>query len=156
MMNRMTLLVFGLVFGALAVAGAQGPVMRVAVSVEGEVVDVACYMGHRVPSPQHPKCTKSCLMDGTPIGLLVKGQGLYLLLEDPGARQAYQALKQAAAEQVKVTGQTTKRGGVQTLVVQEAVVLRQAPSACSEEPAINAPSAGYCGDPSPSPSSHTP
>lgn len=155
-MNKMIFLVFGLTFGGLAVADAQGPVKQAAVSVEGDVVDVACYMGHRVPSPQHPKCTKSCLMDGAPIGLLVKGQGLYLLLEDPGARQAYQALKQAAAVQVKVTGKTTKRGRVQTLVVQEAVVLGADPSACSEEPAINAPSAGYCGEPNPSPSPHTP
>lgn len=152
-MNKMTLVVLGLAFCGLAIASAQGPVKQTTVSVEGEVVDIACYMGHRVPSPQHPKCTKSCLMDGTPIGLLVKGQGLYLLLEDPGSRQAYQSLKQAAAEQIKVTGTTTKRGGVQTLLVKEAIVLRDAPSACSEEPAISVPSAGYCGEPSPIPTS---
>lgn len=95
-------------------------------------------------------------MDGTPIGLLVKGKGLYLLLEDPGARQAYQAIKLAAAERVKVTGKITRRDGIQTLIVQEAVVLRGDPSACSEEPASNATSAGYCGEPMPSPSSHAP
>ncbi|OGR93555.1 MAG: hypothetical protein A2992_05425 [Elusimicrobia bacterium RIFCSPLOWO2_01_FULL_59_12] len=59
-------------------AGSRDP-LNVA-SVEGEVVDIACFMG-KDHKRDHPQCTKSCLLDGTPIGLLGAEGSFYLLLE---------------------------------------------------------------------------
>ena len=123
---------------------AQSPVKKSSISLEGEVVDVACYMGHRVPSSKHPKCTKSCLMDGTPIGLLV-GEDLYLLLEDASNPRAYQTLKQAATEKVKAKGVVSIRGGLRTVTVQEVMTLKEAVSGCTEQIDPKLPEAGYCG-----------
>ena len=140
--SRLILAVFML--GIPAVLGAQGPAKKSSISLEGEIVDVACYMGHRVPSSKHPKCTKSCLMDGTPIGLLA-ADDLYLLLEDGGNPKAYQTLKQAATERVKARGIASTRGGLRTLTVQEVTVLKEAVSGCTEQVDPIAPEAGYCG-----------
>ncbi len=129
---------------AMPVFAAPNLANKSSISLEGEIVDIACFTGHRVPSSKHPKCTKSCLMDGTPIGLLA-GDDLYLLLEDSGNSKAYQTLKQAATERVKTRGIASRRGGLRTLTVQEVTILKEAVSGCTEQVDPVAPEAGYCG-----------
>ena len=111
------------------------------------------FQAPNIPSARHPKCTKSCLMDGTPIGLLAEGGDLYLLLEDPADPKAYRTLKQAATERVKASGVVSARGGLRTLTVQDVTVLKESPAACSESSNASVPDAGYCGEGAP-PMSH--
>ena len=90
------------------------------VTVQGEVVDLACYMGHEAKGAKHKDCAEMCMKGGMPIGLLTDKGRVYLLLEDHTSKEAYQSLKGMAAEQVKVLGDLHKRGGLEAIVVEKA------------------------------------
>jgi hypothetical protein len=88
-------------------------------TLTGEIVDMACYVGHPATGrgPSHRKCADTCLKKGMPMGLLTEDKQLYLLLEDHDNPKPYQQLKEKAAETVTVEGDKKSEGGVQGLVV---------------------------------------
>ena len=90
------------------------------ITVQGEVVDMACYMGHQAMGAKHKDCGDMCIKGGMPIGLLTAQGTVYLLLEDHTSKEAYQSLKGMTAEQVKVMGDLHKRGGLEAVVVEKA------------------------------------
>lgn len=85
--------------------------------VQGEVLDMACYMAHEGKGRKHKKCAAACIAGGAPIGLLTQEGGVYLLVEDHENKLPYEGLKSLAAEQVRVTGNVHSRGGVQAVVI---------------------------------------
>ena len=91
-------------------------------SLTGEIVDLACYMGHGNPEkmrgPSHRKCADMCLKKGMPIGLVTDDKQVYLMLEDHDNPNPYQSLKEKAAETVTVEGNKVSLGGSQGLVVE--------------------------------------
>jgi hypothetical protein len=112
-----------LVLGLLAaIAGTNATTARAMDSVKGEIVDLACYMGHPNPEkmrgPSHRKCADMCLKKGMPIGLVTDDKQVYLLLEDHDNPNPYQALKEKAAETVTVEGNKVSVGGSQGFVVE--------------------------------------
>lgn len=88
------------------------------VSLTGEVVDMACYMGHEGKGKKHADCAKMCAVGGVPIGLLVDGKTLYLLVEDHDDKKPYDEAKKKAGETATVKGKLVKRGGLSALIVQ--------------------------------------
>ncbi|SRR5258708_7389450 len=90
------------------------------ITVQGEVVDLACYMGHEAKGAKHKDCGDMCLKGGMPMGLLTDKGAVYLLLEDHTNKEAYQSLKAKAAENVRVMGDLHKRGGIQAITVEKA------------------------------------
>lgn len=38
--------------------------------VQGELVDMSCYMAHEGKGPKHADCAKTCVLGGAPLGLL--------------------------------------------------------------------------------------
>ena len=90
-------------------------------TVTGEIVDMACYVGHPATGrgSSHRKCADTCLKKGMPMGLLTEDKQLYLLLEDHDNPKPYQQLKEKAAETVTVEGEKKSEGGVQGLVVND-------------------------------------
>src|SRR3989344_1540250 len=86
-------------------------------SVQGEVLDMVCFMTHNGMGPKHQKCALTCLKDGAPMGLLSKDGSVYLLIEDHDAKQPYLDLKALAGEQVKVKGKVFLKGGVKAIQV---------------------------------------
>ncbi len=84
--------------------GAGAPTSDKGTNLEGEIVDVACYVGLQHKDAQQGKCTKSCLLDGTPIGLATSGGELYLLLENSTDTKPYQLAKQTPAQKVRIFG----------------------------------------------------
>jgi len=128
-------------FGAAASATDKGT------NWEGEIVDVACYVGLQHKDAQQGKCTKSCLLDGTPIGLATSGGDLYLLLENSDNKKPYQLAKQTPAQKVRVFGRTYTRGGMKVLTVDQLETLGQGATGCSDrtsDPGVSDP--GYCGE----------
>ncbi|HZP43625.1 MAG TPA: hypothetical protein VFD84_19225 [Candidatus Binatia bacterium] len=91
-------------------------------SLKGEIVDLACYMGHPNPEkmrgPSHRKCAETCLKKGMPIGLVTDDKQVYLLLEDHDNPNPYAQLKEKAAETVTVEGNKVSVGGSQGFVVE--------------------------------------
>lgn len=112
-----------LLIGAIAALPCTSTVpARAMDSLRGEIVDLACYMGHGNPEkmrgPSHRKCAETCLKKGMPIGLVTDDNQVYLLLEDHDNPNPYGQLKEKAAETVTVEGNKVSVGGSQGFVVE--------------------------------------
>lgn len=88
------------------------------VTVQGEILDMHCYMGHGAKGPKHKECARKCLNEGAPAGLLGNDGKVYLLVEDHDKSKPYQELRKKGAEEVTVKGKLFNRGGVQAIVVE--------------------------------------
>jgi hypothetical protein len=106
---------------ALVAAGllAGAATVRADDTITGEVVDLACYIGHPETGhgQSHRKCADVCLKKGMPVGILTEDKQVYLLLEDHDNPKPYDAVKQKPAETVTVEGRKASQGGVQAFVV---------------------------------------
>lgn len=124
-MNRITAAALVLCLGAAGRGWAAGhehhhakaDAKQGAQTVTGEVLDMNCFMTHSGSGKKHAKCAKQCALEGSPMGILAANGDVYLLVEDHSKKKAFAAVKELAAEQVKVSGELRKRGGVQALVV---------------------------------------
>jgi len=87
-------------------------------TLEGEVLDLACYMAHEGRGKKHAKCAKQCALAGSPIGLLAKDSRVYLLVDDHNQKKAFEEAKKLAGEDVRVTGKLATRGGVAAVIVE--------------------------------------
>lgn len=90
---------------------------RAPVVIEGEILDIACYLDNDLHGPEHRSCAAACLKDGQPIGFLDDQGRVFLLIEDHMEKAAYRALKNLAAERVEIRGDEIRRGGVQSIIV---------------------------------------
>lgn len=86
-------------------------------TIEGEIVDMACFLGHDGTGEKHKKCAKACVLKGTPAGVLGADGSLYLLVEDHANAKAYDQAKKLAGEKAKITGKVVEKGGVRALMV---------------------------------------
>lgn len=92
------------------------------VTVQGELIDMSCYMAHEGKGPKHAQCAKMCVLGGAPLGLLAKDGTVYLLVDDHSsakAKKPYAEAKKLVAENVKLSGDLHERGGLKTIVVEK-------------------------------------
>jgi hypothetical protein len=112
--------IMGLVM-SLGVLGMSRPVFaadtKATTTVQGEVLDMSCYLDHGAHGDKHKDCADMCIKGGSPMGLLTTDGSVYLLVESHSKKAAYESLKGMAADQVKVTGVQQERGGVKGIVV---------------------------------------
>ncbi len=87
------------------------------VTVQGEVVDMACYMAKGSRGTAHKACAQMCAKRGVPIGVLTDAGDLYLLLDDHNNPDPYEAAKKAAGERIEVAGKKISKQGVSSIVV---------------------------------------
>ena len=90
---------------------------RQPVSLDGEILDIACYLDNDLHGPEHRSCAAACLKDGQPIGFLDDQGRVFLLIEDHMEKDAYRALKNLASQRVRIQGDEIHRGGVQSIIV---------------------------------------
>jgi len=83
----------------------------------GEVLDLACFLGHGGKGKDHAKCAIKCIKEGTPVGLLTSDGQVFLVLEDHNNTKPYQEIKKLAAQTVTVTGKILKNGGLQAIQI---------------------------------------
>ena len=91
------------------------------VTVQGEIVDMACYMVHEGKGSKHADCGKMCVQGGAPLGILTSDGAVYLLVENHSSAKAKKPFSQAkklVAETVTIKGDMYQRGGVQAIVVE--------------------------------------
>ncbi|MBI5629509.1 MAG: hypothetical protein HY921_01355 [Elusimicrobia bacterium] len=86
-------------------------------TLSGEIVDMACYMGHGAMGKKHSDCAKQCILGGAPMGLVTEKGGVYLLVENHDKKEAYVQAKDLAGKSAKLSGTIASRGGVQALIV---------------------------------------
>jgi hypothetical protein len=90
------------------------------VTVQGEVIDMACYMAKGSKGPSHKACAQLCAKKGVPIGVLTDGGEVYLLLDDHNNSDPYDAAKKLAGERAEIHGTKFSKQGVASIVVNSA------------------------------------
>ena len=86
-------------------------------AVQGEVLDLACYIGHGESGPGHADCAKECAKGGQPMGLLSSDGTVYVLLADHEDAAAFDKTKDLAGKKVEVTGEVSAKGGLKGITV---------------------------------------
>jgi hypothetical protein len=126
---RRSILVSSLLVLALAVpvaaVRAQGhehgamaaPASEKKANVQGEVLDMACFVAHNGQGPSHAACALKCLKDGQPMGLLAKDGTVYLLFADHGDATAYNKTKEFAGKNVEIQGELASKGSFKGITV---------------------------------------
>ncbi len=84
-------------------------------TIQGELVDLACYLGHGGKGEKHKACATSCAKSGLPIGLLDKDNTLTLVIGDHKPMNAELADKMGTT--VKLTGEVSSRNGMKIIEV---------------------------------------
>jgi len=87
-------------------------------TIQGEVVDVSCYLQLGKTGPKHADCGGKCVRNGQPVGILTSSKELYLVMPEEhhprrdGQTNIREAFAAAMGQQAKVTGvvQKTKQG----------------------------------------------
>jgi hypothetical protein len=87
------------------------------ITVQGEIVDLACYMSKGSKGPQHRACAQMCAKKGVPIGVLTDSGDVYLLVDNHEDPDPYEALKKLAGDRAEVKGQKFTKGGVAAIMV---------------------------------------
>ena len=95
------------------------------VTLEGEILDLACYLGHDgAQGPDHAGCAKMCVKGGQPMGLLASDGNLYLLYAGHDDASAYEKTKEFAGEKVEVQGKPGSKDGMKGIEVQSVKSLK--------------------------------
>lgn len=88
------------------------------VTLQGEILDLSCYLGHGGAGKEHRKCARACLIEKkVAAGLLAADGTVTLLVSDHHHEKAFAGIGQLAAEKAKVTGVLVKKGGLSALLV---------------------------------------
>ncbi len=95
--------------------------MNKTVTLKGEVLDMACYMGMGASGAEHASCARTCLKDGSPVGLKTSDGKVYFLVPDHRGKKfdndPYMQVRKDGADIVTVTGTVLDRGGAKALTV---------------------------------------
>ena len=91
--------------------------------IEGEIIDITCYIRHDSKGPDHLKCAEYCATLGMPFGFLEdKTNKIYLILPD-GHKNPIEPYKKFLAKKVKVKGLVYRTGGVEALEIESVEAL---------------------------------
>jgi len=101
-----------------AAAGAGEEHHGTEVHVQGEVLDLACWVAHEAKGPEHAGCATKCLAAGQPMGLLAADGTVYVLFADHSDASAYSTAKGLGGKKVELEGQSAERGGIRGITVQ--------------------------------------
>ncbi len=80
------------------------------VTVQGEILDLACYVAQEAKGAEHAKCAQACVKGGQPMGLLAADGQVYVLYASHEDASAFESAKQHAGQRVAITGVPGKRG----------------------------------------------
>jgi hypothetical protein len=115
----------GWVFGRITTGQVASPTeTKLAASVTGEVIDLACYYADGASGPHHAACAKMCIASGLPVGLKAKDGTIYLLIgkqtppsTEPAAKHVLlnSQLAPYAAKIVTMSGTIVRRNGLNVL-----------------------------------------
>ncbi len=87
------------------------------VTVRGEILDMACYLGHGATGEEHAPCALKCVKAGQPMGLLASDGKVYLLVASHHDATAFEQAKELAGKQVELSGTSMSRDGIQAVEV---------------------------------------
>jgi len=88
-------------------------------SVQGEIIDITCYVRHDSKGPEHAKCAVYCANLGMPLGLLEDGTDKIYLILASGHADPKEAVLPFIAKRVKVDAIVYSTGGIMGMEVLE-------------------------------------
>ena len=86
------------------------------ITINGEVVDIACYTGHDAKGEKHASCAEMCINGGQPAGIVTSEGKLYIVLGE-NHKAPSTVVKDVIAKQVTASGKLIEKGGNNFLVV---------------------------------------
>ena len=86
-------------------------------TVNGEIVDLSCYLSHAAKGATHKECAATCIANGGPMGLLTDKGMLYVLTMNHDNADAFNTAKKHAGDKVKITGPVTMKNQTRALEV---------------------------------------
>jgi hypothetical protein len=115
----------GWILGRITAGSAASPTeTRLAASVTGEVIDLACYYADGASGPDHAACARMCIASGLPVGLKAKDGTMYVLIgkqappsSQPAAKHESMNAQLApyAAKIVTMSGIIVRKNGVNVI-----------------------------------------
>jgi hypothetical protein len=110
-----TVSVLALLIGGARFSSAQPKGERA--TINGEVVDLWCYLEGGDRGPAKKDCATACAKAGNPIGVLDATGNLYVAAGLKDHQPARSVLLGRMSDQVTVTGTVVKKGGVQMIYI---------------------------------------
>jgi hypothetical protein len=149
-MKRFVALVASLFFVQTAAAFAQShghhakPATK-PVSLQGEVIDLTCFMQHpdNATGMDHAKCAKACLGDGLPVGFRAEDGTIYLVIgmdHEPIAEM----VAAMAGKKSTITGTVIDHDGVKAIAISSAPSEATALYTCPMHPDVRVGAPGRC------------
>ncbi len=86
-------------------------------TINGEIVDLGCYLGRGAKGAAHKECAATCVNNGGPMGLLTDKGMLYVLTMNHENPDAFNSAKKHAGDMVKVTGAVSIKNAMRSLEV---------------------------------------
>ncbi len=117
MRNRVAVWVFLLTIGAPVFGWPAAGAAQDEMTVQGEIVDLACYMAKGSHGAAHKSCAQMCAKRGVPLGVLTDAGEVFLLLDDHNNPDPYDAAKKLAGERAEVSGKKFSKQGIASIVV---------------------------------------
>ena len=106
--GRTILLTIGLMLiAALPVWAHEGHAEGGTQTLTGEVIDVACYLGHGATGAKHADCGKQCVLGGLPVAIKVGNTLYFAVSKDHQAMN--KDLGPLVGHQVQVIGEVSER-----------------------------------------------
>ena len=87
------------------------------IAVQGEILDLACFVPHDGQGEGHAACARKCLKEGQPMGLLATDGTVYLLFGDHDDTAAYNQAKELAGNKVEIKGEPSSKGSLKGITV---------------------------------------
>lgn len=93
-----------------------------AAEIIGQVVDIACFVGHDSSGEKHAKCAEACARAGNPLAIF-DGKQIYLPIS-MNHKNPNEKLMPFIEKKVKVTGTLKERAGLQGIVIDKVEAAR--------------------------------
>lgn len=90
------------------------------IAVQGEILDLTCYLHKGSKGRRHRACAEMCAEKGLPIGVLTDKDEVFLLIEDHDNPGPYAAAVKLAGQDAAIKGKKYAKGGVTAIMVLEA------------------------------------
>lgn len=86
-----------------------------ATQITGQVVDIACFVGHDSSGEKHAKCAEACARAGNPLAIF-DGKQIYLPVS-MNHKNPNEKLMAFIEKKVKVTGTVLEKGGIKGIAI---------------------------------------
>ena len=88
-----------------------------AVKITGQVVDIACFVGHDSSGPKHAKCAETCARAGNPLAIYEETTKTLYLSVSSDHKNPNTKLMDFIEKKVKVTGTLMEKGGIKGIAI---------------------------------------